>query len=280
MPLSGEDPIPDPLEWIAFGAGATTSLVFGTAILILPEHNPVHLAKRLATIDVLSGGRLLLGIGIGWLREEFDAVGVPYERRGARTDEYIAALRALWSEDVATVDGTFVSFRDVRSRPQPIRAGGVPIVVGGHSPAAARRAGRLGDGFYPLGVAPADLGPLLDVMRAAARAAGRDPDAVEVTTMSPREPEDAKRLADLGVSRFLLSVRPDGVKESIDRYRERVLSALGSNRFLFAAGRASTMRCDGDAEGPRNGGGPDQESGGPPQPRPQRRPRAGLGGRL
>ena len=226
MPLRGDDPIPDPLEWIAFAAGLTSRVIFGTAILILPEHNPVHLAKRLATIDVLSGGRLRLGIGVGWLREEFDAVGVPFERRGARTDEYVAALRTLWSEDVASFDGEFVRFERVRSRPQPTRPGGVPILVGGHSPAAARRAGRLGDGFYPLGVPAAELGALLDIMRASAADAGRDPDAVEVTTASPRDADEARALADLGVSRFLLSVKPEGGRESVQRYRERVLSAL------------------------------------------------------
>ena len=222
MPLRGEDPIPDPLEWIAFGAGATTSLIFGTAVLILPEHNPVHLAKRLATIDVLSGGRMRLGIGVGWLREEFDAVGVPFAARGARTDEYVAALRTLWRDDVATMDGRFVRFADIRSRPQPVQPGGVPIIVGGHSPAAARRAGRLGDGFYPLGVSASELVDLLEVMREAAAGAGRDPRTIEITVAAPRDPDDARRFEDLGVSRFLLSVKPDGVAEAIGRYRERV----------------------------------------------------------
>lgn len=230
MPLQGGDPVPDPLEWIAFGAGATTRLVFGTAVLILPEHNPVHLAKRLATIDVLSAGRLLLGIGVGWLAEEFRAVGVPFGDRGARADEYVAALRTLWQDDVASFEGRFTSFSGVSSRPRPVRAEGVPVIVGGHSPAAARRAGRLGDGFYPFGIGPEELTELLGVMRAAATDAGRDPDGIEITTTSPRDPDTARRLADLGVSRFVLSARPDAdatsVRESVGRYRERVLNNL------------------------------------------------------
>jgi probable F420-dependent oxidoreductase len=230
MPLRDGDPIPDPLEWISFGAGATTRLIFGTAVLILPEHNPVHLAKRLATIDVLSGGRVLLGIGVGWLEEEFDAVGVPFADRGARVDEYVAAMRVLWNDDVATFDGRFTAFSEVSSRPRPVRAGGVPIIVGGHSPAAARRAGRLGDGFYPFGIGPTELIDLLAIMRDAATKAGRDPDGIEITTTSPRDAEAARQLADVGVSRFVLSARPDSsaemVRETIGRYRSRVLDAL------------------------------------------------------
>ena len=226
MPLRPADPIPDPLDWIAFGAGATTTLEFGTAILILPEHNPVHLAKRLATIDVLSGGRLRLGIGVGWMAEEFDAVGVPFPRRGARTDEYVAALRTLWTSEVASFAGEFVTFDQVTSRPKPVRPDGVPIIVGGHSHAAAARAGRLGDGFYPLGVPADELPALLDVMRDAARTAGRDASRIELTVASPRTVEEARALADLGVGRFLLSVKADGARESIERYRERVLDAL------------------------------------------------------
>jgi probable F420-dependent oxidoreductase len=230
MPLTGDDPIPDPIDWLAFVAGATTRLVLGTAILVLPEHQPVLLAKRLATVDVLSRGRLLAGVGVGWLREEAEAVGVRFERRGARTDEYIQAMRALWTEDVASFEGTFVAFRGVKSRPHPFRPGGVPIVVGGHSLAAARRAGRFGDGFYPLGVGAGELAQLLDVMHLEAAAAGRDPATIEIMTHGPRDVDEARRFAALGVSRFLISARPDddveGVRQLVGRYRERVLEAL------------------------------------------------------
>ncbi len=210
MPLTGEHAIPDPLDWLAFVAGVTSTLQLGTAMLILPEHHPVELAKRLATIDTLSQGRLLLGVGVGWMREEAEALCTRFEDRGARTDEYIAVMRTLWSEDVASFSGDHVSFHRVRCVPKPVRAGGVPILVGGHSPAAARRAGRLGDGFFPLGVSVDDLTGLLKTMGEAARQAGRDPAAIELTTHAPRNAETAKRLADLGVSRFIVSAGGDG----------------------------------------------------------------------
>jgi probable F420-dependent oxidoreductase len=210
MPLTGEHAIPDPLDWLAFVAGVTSTLRLGTAMLILPEHHPVELAKRLATIDTLSRGRLLLGVGVGWMREEAEALGTRFESRGARTDEYIAVMRTLWSEDVASFSGDHVSFDRVRCVPKPAQAGGVPILIGGHSPAAARRAGRLGDGFFPLGVGVDDLPGLLDTMTAAAVEGGRDPAAIEVTTHAPRDEDTAKRLADLGVTRFIVSAAGDG----------------------------------------------------------------------
>jgi probable F420-dependent oxidoreductase len=226
MPLTGDDAIPDPLEWLAFVAAGTSRLRLGTAMLILPEHHPVELAKRLATIDALSQGRLLLGIGVGWLREEAEAVGTRFEDRGARTDEYVAVLRELWTEPVASFAGRYVNFERVKCLPKPVQPGGVPVLVGGHSAAAARRAGRLGDGFFPLGVAIDDLPGLLDVVRAAAEDAGRDADAIELTTNAPRDQETASRLFDLGVARFVLSAsaEPDlaRARELIEKSRERL----------------------------------------------------------
>jgi probable F420-dependent oxidoreductase, Rv2161c family len=139
---------PDPLIWLTWVAAATTRLRFMTAVMILPQRNPLVLAKEVATLDYLSGGRIELGIGVGWLKEEFDALGIPFERRGKRADEYVAAMRALWASDGASFAGEFVNFDKVNCNPKPV-AKSVPIVVGGHSEAAARRAGRLGDGFFP-----------------------------------------------------------------------------------------------------------------------------------
>jgi probable F420-dependent oxidoreductase len=135
------------------------------------------MAKEVATLDVLSGGRVLLGIGVGWLEEEFAALNVPWARRGARTDEYIDVMRRLWSASSVDYDGEFVSFSGMNTNPKPV-AGSVPIIVGGHSTAAARRAGRLGDGFVPLA---GDIPALITLMRQTATDAGRDPDAIEVT---------------------------------------------------------------------------------------------------
>jgi probable F420-dependent oxidoreductase len=231
MPLTGDDPIPDPLDVLAYVAAITSRLRLGTCVIILPEHHPVQLAKRLATIDVLSGGRVTVGVGVGWLEEESRALGVPFQERGARTDEYLDVMRALWRDGVASFDGRFVQFDQVKSFPKPVQQGGVPVMIGGHSPAAARRAGQRGDGFYPLGVGPGELVDLLAVMGPAAVSAGRDPAAIEVTTGAPADLETAKRFADLGVSRFILSDRgKDGVEGAIrlmGQFMDSVISPLG-----------------------------------------------------
>jgi probable F420-dependent oxidoreductase len=229
MALTGADAIPDPLDWLAFVAGITTSVRLATGMLILPEHNPVILAKRLATVDALSGGRVLAGVGVGWLREEADAVGVPFEERGARTDEYIAAMRALWRERPASFDGKFVRFSGVWSSPPPAQPGGVPIVIGGHSPAAIRRAARLGDGFYPIGVGPEELAAVLARMRRQAEEAGRDPAAIEVTAGGTMKLDVARRYEDLGVSRLLISPRdasPESARAALDKFHDAVMSRL------------------------------------------------------
>ena len=230
MPLDGDHPVPDPLEWLSFVAAVTDRVKLATGMLILPEHNPLILAKRLSTLDVLSRGRLLIGVGVGWLREEADALGVPFDRRGARTDEYIAVLRTLWQNDPASFDGSFARFRGVKSLPKPAQPGGIPIVIGGHSRAAARRAGRLGDGFYPLGVGPDELGLLLGLMRREAEAAGRDPERIELTASGTMDLEVARRFVDLGVARFTISARGDGDLESVKRligeFADRVVSRL------------------------------------------------------
>ena len=144
--------LPDPLIWLTWAAAHTERIRLATGVLVLPQRNPVVTAKELATLDHLSGGRLTLGVGAGWLAEEFAALGVPFIERGARLDEYIDVLRELWSpandEEKSSVDGRFVSFERCIMRPRPAN-GTIPIIVGGHTPVAARRAGRRGDGFFP-----------------------------------------------------------------------------------------------------------------------------------
>jgi probable F420-dependent oxidoreductase len=199
-------PIPDPLVWLAYVAGRTERIKLATGILIVPQRNPVVLAKTVATLDSLSGGRVLLGIGVGWLEEEFDAIGVPFADRGRRTDDYVAAMRALWSaaDGPATHHGEFTSFGPVYSRPTPAAPGGrIPVIVGGQTKVAARRAGRLGDGYFPARSQPWDL---IDEMRRAAEGAGRDPDAIEITVSAPEDPADLDELARRGVHRVLVPV--------------------------------------------------------------------------
>ncbi len=197
-------PIPDPLIWLSYVAAATARIRLATGILILPQHNPVITAKQVATLDCLSGGRMLLGIGVGWLKEEFDTIGAPFARRGERTDEYIAAMRALWSMEIPSFHGRYVNFDQTYCLPQPLK-GSVPIIIGGHSKAAARRAGKLGDGFFPARGTPEDL---IDLARQSAQENGRDPDAMEITASAPEDLEDLQRLAALGVSRVLVPVSP------------------------------------------------------------------------
>ncbi len=196
-------PIPDPLIWLAYIASATRTLKLGTAILILPQRNPVVTAKAVATLDHLAGGRrVLLGIGVGWLAEEFATLGVPFDDRGPRTDEYVAAMRVLWSQDRASFAGRFVSFREVFCRPLPTDRR-IPIIVGGDTSAAARRAGRLGDGYFPARGAPAER---FDEMRRAAEEAGRNPADIEITVAAPAEPAEIEALARRGVARVAVPV--------------------------------------------------------------------------
>jgi len=224
-------PIPDPLIWLAYIASATRTLKLGTAIMILPQRNPVVTAKAVATLDHLAGGgRVLLGIGVGWLAEEFAALGVPFADRGPRTDEYVTAMRTLWRDERASFHGQFVNFDDVFCRPLPPERR-IPIVVGGDTAAAARRAGRLGDGYFPARGAPPAL---FDEMRRAAEAAGRDPAAIELTVSAPNEMTEIEALAKQGIGRVAVPISsgaglpaqvrtPDDVlrygKEVIARFR-------------------------------------------------------------
>jgi probable F420-dependent oxidoreductase len=184
LPGGPQTLFPDPLLWMAHAAAVTTRMRFITGVLVVPQRNPLVLAKEVATLDYLSRGRVSLGIGVGWLREEFAALGVPFENRGRRTDEAIAIMRALWSGDDVSFHGEFAQFRGVNCNPKPVH-GGVPILVGGHSEHAARRAGRLGDGFFPATGTLRPIEPLTDLMRRTAEAAGRDPAGIEITTGCP-----------------------------------------------------------------------------------------------
>jgi probable F420-dependent oxidoreductase len=181
--LAPDLPIADPLECLAFVAASTTTILLGTGVLQLPFHHPVVLAKRLATIDVLSSGRMrLFTIGVGSLPGAAAAVGVDYATRGRRADEAIDVLRALWAGDVTgtSFDGEFYSFENVTSYPKPLQM--LPIHVGGSSAAAARRAGRRGDGFFNGGrLTPAERLAQVELMRATALAEGRDPEGLEYT---------------------------------------------------------------------------------------------------
>jgi probable F420-dependent oxidoreductase len=205
MPGGDEVPIPDPLIPLAYAAALTTRLKFSTGVIILPQRHPLYLAKQLATLDLLSKGRLMVGIGSGWMKEEFDSLGVGYNVRGARTDESIQAMRAIWRDDVATFHGKHFHFHDVKSFPKPLQKAGIPIHVGGHSPAAARRAGKYGDGFFPTVTDPVKLRELFGLARDEAKKAGRDPDALEFSAMAAPKADALKALAAVGVTRVVFA---------------------------------------------------------------------------
>ncbi|MEM7340341.1 MAG: LLM class F420-dependent oxidoreductase [Actinomycetota bacterium] len=230
MPGDASAPLPDPLIWLSFAAANTSTIRLATGILILPERNPLVLAKSVSTLDVLSNGRLDLGIGVGWLEEEFDALGIPFADRGRRTDDYVAAMRALWAGDNASHHGEFASFEGVSSNPKPVN-GSVPIVIGGHSKAAARRAGRIGQGFFPGRGSVEELTELIDVVHQTAADNGRDPGSIEITAPHPGILSDpvgaAQELASIGVARaplpaFLL-LRGDA-REAAAKLAETVIA--------------------------------------------------------
>lgn len=211
--LPSDCPIPDPLDLLAFLAGHTDTLGLATGVLVLPNHHPVVLAKRVATVDALSGGRLRLCVGVGWMKEEVEACGVAFGSRGRRADEQLKVMRALWADhpDGVSHHGEFFEFDHATCHPKPVRGARLSIHIGGHSPAAARRAGRLGDGFQPLGVAGPALQALLADMRDAAIRSGRDPSTLEVTLghlVTAIDAERAGRLAELGADRVVLAMPP------------------------------------------------------------------------
>ncbi|MDA3630521.1 LLM class F420-dependent oxidoreductase [Saccharopolyspora sp. WRP15-2] len=235
MELADDLDIPDPLELLCFLAARTTRLKLATGVLVLPNHHPVVLAKRLATIDALSGGRLRLCVGMGWMKEEIEACGADFATRGRRADEQIDVLRALWADsspDGVDHHGEFFDFDGAMSYPKPV-GGNIEIHIGGHSVAAARRAGRRGDGLQPLGVAGEELAKLVDVMRSEAEAAGRDPDALELSlghAVSRITPEKAESLAERGAHRIVLQPTPTADLEEAKDELSACAERLGLDR--------------------------------------------------
>ena len=207
MPGEAETLIPDPLVWLAYVAAAAPTVRLGTCILIVPQRNPLVLAKELATLDHLSGGRVELGIGVGWLKEEFDALGVPWERRGARTDEYIEAMRALWAGPHAEYHGEFVDFDPATCSPRPVN-GDIPVLVGGDTPAAIRRAVKLAQGYFPGAGDPEKLAELVATVKREAEAAGRDPAEIVIHAIFGAQMGDpvagVEQFRSIGVDRAMI----------------------------------------------------------------------------
>ena len=228
-PTAPDTLMPDPLEWHAFAAARTDRINLGTSVVVASQHSAAILAKRVATLDALSGGRLRLGVGIGWQREEYEACGVPYRDRGRRLDETIEAMRVLWRDEWATYRGKHVDFEDVHMDAKPFRPEGVPILIGGSTEVAAQRAGRLGDGWYPYVISPEDFGRGVETVRATAKAAGRDPGKIGITIWPASF--DFTKTFDLAF-----------VKSYVDRGADRVVISQGESMTTDIQGQRDFIR--------------------------------------
>jgi probable F420-dependent oxidoreductase len=208
-PMEPGDPIADPLVALGFLAAHTERVRLGTGVIILPQRNPLVLAKQLASLDVVAGGRLTFGMGVGYVEPEMAAIGVSMEGRGRRADEYLDAMRALWEDERPSFEGEFVRFAGVDAHPRPLQRP-LPVVVGGHSAAAHRRAAGRADGWYGFWLDVDQTAGQLDGVREALTAAGRDGSGFElsVTPAKLLTPETVRAYAELGVDRLVIMPPP------------------------------------------------------------------------
>ncbi len=207
MGAEPETPFIDPLIALTAIAAATRTIRLGTGVNILSQTNPLLLAKQTASLDAVSGGRFMLGVGIGWLEEEFVAMGTPFERRGARFDDYVAAMRKIWSGDVVEHQSEFLTWSGFKSYPLPVQ-NPMPVIMGGSKGRIYQRIARLGNGWFVPGSDPAALRDQLAELAAACEAEGRDPAEIEITCMWPGQggAEAVQALADAGVHRVVVPV--------------------------------------------------------------------------
>lgn len=198
----------DPLIALAAVAASTKTIRLGTGVNIVAQANPLQLAKQAASLDFVSNGRFMLGAGIGWLREEFDAMGVPFEHRGARFDDYIVAMRKVWAGDVVEHQSDFINWSGFQSYPLPVQKPGVPIIMGGSKGKIYDRIARLGDGWFAPTDSAETLAPMLEPLKAKCAEVGRNYDSIEISSMwNNKGGLDAiKAFADIGVSRVIVPV--------------------------------------------------------------------------
>lgn len=221
----------DPLIALTAIAAATSTIRLGTGVNILPQANPLYVAKQAASLDFVSNGRFELGVGIGWLREEFQACGTPFERRGARFDDYIQAMRKVWSGDVVEHQSEFLDWTGFKSKPTPVQDP-FPVVIGGTKGKAFERTARYGNGWFAPTGSPDQLAPLLTELDAACAKEGRERSEIEVTAMwfpNAEDLSDVDRYTELGVGRLVVPL-PAIVKgnpvESLQAFGQNVLSKL------------------------------------------------------
>lgn len=241
LQLGSSNPIPDPrnpfvdavvaLTWMA---AATSRIEVGSNILVLPQQNPVVLAKALATLDSFSRGRVILGVGSGWAKEEYEACGVDFATRGKRLDEAIAVLRTLWNDEASSFSGQFFDFRNAYSFPKPVRPGGIPILMGGESKPALRRLARVGDGWLPYNMPVEDAPRMIGELKEMVRAEGRDPDTLRIIKIvyTSAELDELKRYVDAGVTEFNVATSGEiplddaGMEAKIAEFAERLVAPL------------------------------------------------------
>jgi len=204
--------MPDPFVLLGIAAGVTKTIKLMTGICLVPEHNPLVLAKVTATLDYLSGGRFALGVGIGWLEEEFVAMGIPWEHRAKRTREYIEAMRKLWGEDPCSYSGEYVNFKNVRSNPKPVQGGKLPVIFGGESAPALRRVAEYGNGWCGFNLTPDEAAAKIRKLEELLKANGRKRSDIEIAVSPYSKPiskDDLKRYRDAGADEVvLITLRP------------------------------------------------------------------------
>ena len=239
IPWGPEDGYLDSFSVLAVVAGATTRLQLGTSVFVLPMRHPLFVTQTVATLDVLSGGRVILGIGAGWWKEEFDAVGAPFARRGARMDEQIEIMRALWRDGSLEHRGTYYTFDELSCRPLPVQPGGPPIWIGGMGETGLRRAARLGDGWLAVSAHAETLETGIAEVRQRATEHGRDADAIGLSTSvglpvdRDRALERLVRLDRVGVGHVVLNLADDTVESTCSTIRtlgEELLPAMRARR--------------------------------------------------
>jgi probable F420-dependent oxidoreductase len=230
--VNPRDPFVEPVVAMTWLAAATRTMEVGTNILVLPQRNPVLLAKELSTLDEFSSGRVVLGIGAGWAKEDFDAMGIDFRVRGKRTDEMIAAMRELWDSDAASFSGDFFRFQGAYCYPKPTRR--VPILIGGESRPAMRRVARLGDGWLPYNL-PVEVAPrVIGELKEMTRAEGRDPEALRIIKIvySNARLDDLKRYRDAGVTEFNMASSGEipldeaGIKAKFAEFADRIVGSI------------------------------------------------------
>jgi probable F420-dependent oxidoreductase len=229
-PMEPDFPIIEPVVSLTWLAAVTQTIRLGTGVIILPQRNPLVLAKQLASLDVLSGGRLIFGIGAGYLEQEFAAVGVPFRGHGPRTDEYLAALRALWSQPKPSFAGRYVSFSDINAYPRPLQQPGPELVVGGRSPNALRRTIEHARGWYGYRVDFDATQQVLVGLNDAAAQYARPPELgpveISVTPPMPVDLDVARRYADLGVERLIVRIPDELDPAGVERLVAQIADTL------------------------------------------------------